>query len=77
MVKNSHFVPENSKTWVPKRGCAQMSFGQKQPFCAGKLNLNHIKRSCAQMDYGKKIANLCQETRKFICARKPENSSYS
>ena len=35
-----------------KKNCAQIGYGQKKPFCAGKLN--HIKRSCAQMGYGKK-----------------------
>ena len=43
---------ENQKTWIPKRICAQMGNGQRSPFCAGKLNLNHIIRSCAQMGYG-------------------------
>ena len=39
-------------TLMPKRNCAQIGYGQIEPFCAGKLN--HIKRSCAQMGYGEK-----------------------
>ena len=31
-----------------------MGYGKKQPFCARKLKLKHIKRSCAHMGYGKK-----------------------
>ena len=47
-------VKQSYATQMPKRSGAQIGQGQKQPFCAGKLNLKHIKRSCAQMGFGKK-----------------------
>ena len=37
-----------------KKKLAQMDYGKKKPFFAGKLNLNHKKGSCAQMGYGQK-----------------------
>ena len=46
----------------------EMSFGQRQPFCAGKLYPNNIKRSFAQMGMVKnsqKLISLVPENRKI------------
>ena len=52
-----------------------MSYGEKQPFCAGKPNLNQIKSSCAQTGYSQKWPFCAKKKQKIdlIRARKPKN----